>query len=74
MGRLANISGKEAVKALTKAGWSVAGQVGSYVVMTKAGIRANLSVPQHKELSVGTLRALIRGAGMTVDEFIALLS
>jgi predicted RNA binding protein YcfA (HicA-like mRNA interferase family) len=69
MGRLANISGKEAVKVFTKAGWSVVGQVGSHVVMTKAGIRANLSIPQHKELSIGTLRALIRGAGMTVDEF-----
>ena len=41
--------------------------------MTKAGSRANLSVPQHKELSVGTLRALIRAAGLTVDEFLDLL-
>jgi hypothetical protein len=41
--------------------------------MTQAGHRANLSIPQHKELSVGTLRALIRAAGMTVDEFIELL-
>jgi len=31
------------------------------------------SAPQHKELFVGTLRALIRGAGMTVDEFLSLL-
>ncbi|PYV09053.1 MAG: hypothetical protein DMG23_11980, partial [Acidobacteria bacterium] len=35
MGRLANISGKEAVKAFEKAGWRVAGQVGSHVVMIK---------------------------------------
>jgi len=41
--------------------------------MTKSGERANLSVPQHKELSTGTLRALIRAAGMTVEEFISLL-
>ena len=41
--------------------------------MTKPGIRANLSIPQHKELSVGTLRALIRNADMTVDEFLELL-
>jgi len=69
MGRLNNISGKEAVKAFQKAGWNVAGQVGSHVVMTKEGIRVNLSIPQHKELSVGTLRALIRSSGLTVDEF-----
>ncbi len=73
MGRLANISGNEATKAFGKAGWQVVGQVGSHVVMTKPGVRANLSIPQHKELSVGTLRALIRAAGMTVDEFLALL-
>jgi len=73
MGRLGNISGKEAVKAFGKAGWLVMGQVGSHVVMTKAGVRANLSIPQYKELSTGTLRTLIRAAGMTVEEFAALL-
>jgi predicted RNA binding protein YcfA (HicA-like mRNA interferase family) len=73
MGKLGNVSGKEAVKAFAKAGWQTMGQVGSHLVMTKPGERANLSIPQHKELSVGTLRALIRAAGLSVDEFIALL-
>lgn len=73
MGRLTNISGKQAVKAFQKAGWNEVGQVGSHLVMIKPGIRVNLSVPQHKELSVGTLRALIRNAGMNVDEFLELL-
>jgi len=73
MGRLNNISGKEAAKAFKKAGWGKIGQVGSHLVMVKRGKRANLSIPQHKELSVGTLRALIRNAGMTIDEFLKLL-
>jgi predicted RNA binding protein YcfA (HicA-like mRNA interferase family) len=73
MSTLANISGKDAVKAFSKAGWQSMGQVGSHLVMTKAGKRANLSIPQHKELSVGTLRALIRASGMTVEEFLELL-
>ncbi|MCU0500720.1 MAG: type II toxin-antitoxin system HicA family toxin [Anaerolineae bacterium] len=73
MGRLGNISGKEAVRAFEKVGWQAIGQVGSHLVMVKPGIRVNLSIPQHKELSVGTLRALIRNAGMTVDEFLSLL-
>lgn len=73
MGKLGNISGKEAVKAFQRAGWEPIGQVGSHLVMIKTGVRVNLSIPQHKELSVGTLRALIRNAGMTVDEFLALL-
>ena len=70
MARLANISGRQAVSAFERAGWRRIGQVGSHVMLVKAGARANLSVPQHKELSVGTLRALIRHSGLTVDEFI----
>ena len=73
MGKLANISGKQAAKAFEKAGWQVRGQVGSHLVLTKSGVRANLTVPQHPELAPGTLRALIRTAGITVDEFLALL-
>ena len=73
MGKLANISGKEAAKAFEKSGWFSLGQVGSHLVMVKPGIRVNLSIPQHKELAVGTLRALIRHAGLTVEEFLELL-
>lgn len=73
MGKLANISGKEAVKAFKKVGWQSLGQVGNHLVMIKPGVRVNLSIPQHKELSVGTIRALIRNAGITVDEFLELL-
>ncbi len=56
-----------------KAGWQPVGQVGSHLVLVKPAVRVNLSVPQHKELSIGTLRALIRLAGMTVEEFLKLL-
>lgn len=73
MGTLANISGKEAVKAFAKAGWHTVGQVGSHLIMTKPVQRANLSIPQHKELSVGTLRSLIRSSGLSVDDFLSLL-
>jgi predicted RNA binding protein YcfA (HicA-like mRNA interferase family) len=73
MSKLGNISGKEAAKAFQKAGWTPVGQVGSHLVLIKAGVRVNLSIPQHKELSVGTLRALIRNAGLTIDQFLQLL-
>jgi predicted RNA binding protein YcfA (HicA-like mRNA interferase family) len=73
MGKLANISGKDAVRAFEKARWKIVGQVGSHRVMSKSGQRANLSIPQHKELSIGTVRALIRAAELSVDEFLALL-
>jgi len=55
MVKLGNISGKEAVKAFHKAGWQIIGQVGSHLVMSKPDIRVNLSIPQHKELSAGTI-------------------
>ena len=73
MGQLGNVSGREAVKAFEKAGWQIRGQVGSHVMMSKPDVRANLSVPQHKELSVGTLRKLIKVAALTVEDFLGLL-
>ena len=73
MGRLSNISGKEAAKAFGKAGWLARGQAGSHLVLTKSGVRANLTVPLHSELAPGTLRALICVSGLTVDEFLSLL-
>lgn len=73
MGKLANISGKDAAKAFQKAGWKVRGQVGSHLVLTKAGVQANLSVPQHPELAQGMLRKLIKVAELDVDEFLQLL-
>ena len=73
MGRLNIISGKEAARTFQRAGWIPIGQVGSHLVMTKPGVRVNLSIPQHKELSVGTLRALIGHSGLTVEAFLDLL-
>ncbi len=34
---------------------------------------AQVTVPDHRELDTGTLRAIIRQAGLTVEEFIDLL-
>lgn len=73
MSYIPRISGKEAVQAFEKVGWVFRGQVGSHLVLTKAGVAVNLSVPNHKELATGTLRKLIRFADLTVDEFIKLL-
>ncbi len=69
MARLPVISGAEAVRRFKRAGWRVERQRGSHVILLKEGRVASLSVPQHSELAAGTLRALIRAAGMTVEEF-----
>ena len=69
MARLPVVSGAEAVRRFAKAGWRRDRQHGSHVILLKPGQIASPSVPQHRELAPGTLRALIRAAGMTVDEF-----
>ena len=73
MPQLPVISGKQARSAFEKAGWSFARQRGSHMILTKAGVSANLSVPDHHELDRGLLRGLIRDAGLTVAQFIELL-
>ena len=70
MSKLPVISGAQAVKAFERAGWRQDRQRGSHIVMLKTGHIASLSIPQHREVAPGTLRSLIRAAGMTVDEFL----
>ena len=65
------ISGRKTVRAFEKLGWQVARQRGSHIIMVKDGEMTTLSIPDHKEIAKGTLRSLIRAAGITVDEFIA---
>ncbi|MCZ7381483.1 MAG: type II toxin-antitoxin system HicA family toxin [Candidatus Methanoperedens sp.] len=74
MPKLPVISGMEAIKAFTKAGWIPHRQVGSHVVLRKEGSKVTLSVPKHKELKPGLLRHLIRASGLTVEEFGILLN
>ena len=52
-------------------GWRVSRQRGSHLILVKGGQIASLSVPDHDTVKRGTLRALIRAAGVTVEEFLA---
>lgn len=73
MARLPIVSGDEAIKALQRAGWVARRQIGSHVMLDKEGEATTLSVPRHRELGPGLLRHLIKDAGLTIDEFVALL-
>jgi len=73
MSKLPIISGMEAIKAFSRAGWIPHRQVGSHVVLRKEGSKVTLSVPKHKELKPGLLRGLIKAAGLSVEEFEKLL-
>ena len=73
MAALPSVSGERAVRVFQKAGWIKDRQRGSHLILIKPGHPSSLSVPQHREVAPGTLRALIRAAEMSVDEFAALL-
>jgi predicted RNA binding protein YcfA (HicA-like mRNA interferase family) len=62
-------SGAEAVRKFERAGWTIARQRGSHVMMVKIGFEYTLSIPQHNELGPGLLRKLIRQADLTVEAF-----
>jgi predicted RNA binding protein YcfA (HicA-like mRNA interferase family) len=64
------LSGREAVRVFEKLGWEVARQRGSHLILVKEGEIATLSIPNHKEIAKGTLRSLIRSAGLTVEAFV----
>jgi predicted RNA binding protein YcfA (HicA-like mRNA interferase family) len=70
---LPKLSGRETVRAFESLGWRVARQKGSHIILIKDGQVATLSVPDHKEIARGTLRSLIRSAGLTVSEFLDVL-
>jgi predicted RNA binding protein YcfA (HicA-like mRNA interferase family) len=54
-------------------GFVVDRQRGSHIILVLDIPRITVSVPDHKELDRGTLRAIIRQIGLSVDEFIEML-
>jgi predicted RNA binding protein YcfA (HicA-like mRNA interferase family) len=70
MPELPQLTGRETVRVFESLGWQVVRQKGSHIILTKSGQMATLSVPDHKEVAKGTLRSLIRSAGLTVSEFL----
>jgi predicted RNA binding protein YcfA (HicA-like mRNA interferase family) len=70
MPKLPVISGIKLTKILSKLGYVIDHQTGSHLILrNKKPPHRRLTVPNHKELSKGTLRAIIRQAGISLDEF-----
>lgn len=71
MPRLKRVSGEEAVRALERFGFVRVRQRGSHVVLKKLieGNEVGCVVPLHDELAIGTLRGILKQAGVTVDDF-----
>ena len=74
MSHLPVLSGRQVVKALRKIGYEFDHQRGSHIVLRRTNPpHRRLTVPDHDEVAKGTLRAILRQVGLTVDEFKALL-
>ena len=74
MSQLPQISGRQLVAALRKFEYEVDRQRGSHIVLRNVSPpHRRLVVPDHKELAKGTLRAILRQAGLTVDELLGAL-
>jgi predicted RNA binding protein YcfA (HicA-like mRNA interferase family) len=73
MSKLPSISGRECVQALEKAGFRFQRQKGSHISLIREEPFSQVVVPDHRELDRGTLRAIIRQAGLSVEDFAELL-
>jgi len=71
--KLPRVSGRECIDALTRAGFAVRRQQSSHVILRRSEPFTQLVVPDHRELDRGMLRAILRQAGLSVDEFVGLL-
>jgi predicted RNA binding protein YcfA (HicA-like mRNA interferase family) len=69
------VTGREAIAAFEKAGFSVRRVKGSHHIMSKPGYRYILTVPVHgsRALATGTLLSLIKDAGLSREEFYTLV-
>ena len=67
------ISGDDAVSVLTRMGFRFVRQTGSHMILRRDDPFGQVTVPRHKVLDRGTLRSIIRQAGLSVEAFISLL-
>lgn len=69
MTKLPLVSGRQCVKALAKAGFQFKRQEGSHMVLRREYPFCQVTVPDHKELDRGTLRGILKQAGISPEEF-----
>jgi len=71
---LPTISGRDVVKMLTRIGFNIVGRKGSHIRLKKKNDRTLVAiVPDHKEIAKGTLKSILKQAGLTREEFLDLL-
>lgn len=74
MKKLPSLSGREVIKVLSKIGYEVDHQKGSHVILRNIEPPyRRLTVPNRPEIAKGTLRAIMRQSGLSLEEFLKLL-
>jgi predicted RNA binding protein YcfA (HicA-like mRNA interferase family) len=74
LSQLPVVSGQDVIRALEKAGYAIDRQKGSHVILREIGSPfRRITVPDHKEIAKGILRAIIRQTGLTVEQFANLI-
>lgn len=74
MPKLPVVSGVDVIKGLAKIGYELDHQTGSHMILRqREPPHRRIAVPRHREIAKGTLRAIIRETGLTVEEFLRLL-
>ena len=67
-----DLSGRQVRMVLERVGFVLMRQRGSHMILRRDEPLARVVVPDHKTVRVGTLRHIIRVAGLTVDELLRL--
>ncbi len=67
---MASVSGKVLAKALERLGWTLLRINGSHHIYGRAGARVRLTIPIHGNdpLKPGLLNALLKAAGLSLDD------
>lgn len=73
MSKLPVISGRKCIKVLEKFGFVIYRQRGSHVTLVRENPPNQTTVPLHKELDRGTLKAILRQTEINLDEFLTKL-
>ena len=73
MTHLPIVSGRTCLRALERVGFYVVRQVGSHIVLRRERPFCQVVVPDHRTLDRGTLRSILRSAGLAVEQFRKLL-
>ena len=74
MTKIPVVSGRQLMKALKKIGYELDHQKGSHMILRhRQPPHRRLTIPDHKEITKGTLRNILREGGLTVEELVSIL-